>query len=532
MTALSNLIPFSRSKNPPKKPTVEPAAKGPLKAKPQPANKKIVKSPDKRGINHHSTQSDAILLSHLGVSRIQAGTLLKLLAESKVRPSKIDADDSYIYLHVPVFDKPNEVEHVRIERSILDAIHIAGRAGVSDELLERIEKNPYVFESLDPISLRRLTLNKAVWQASGVRQPGLDMWRALDVANMAQPAKMFSQRAQYANAAGVLDEQTIEDFRMSIAYSVPPSPAIVFSAFKYIWKVEGTSYEARDAILSILHDPKISINQLMTAASFFCDSGEYERSIDIALIAKRKDKDAWNKFRFLGLTHLLVEEGLLRSQWAINDASILDHIRANEGCFEQMVKENRDSLAFVGNSPNQIGLGAGKRIDEKEVVVRFNSAPLAHKHAADYGWKHDVWVTNGRHYDVRRQQIRRDVKLVVMSGSNLIYWNANSFAKFRDFVKYYQVQVVPDQPLRDTIAETKSNPSSGLVTLNWVSSLLGNLRDQEHVFGFSLTDQKSRTTAHYYEKGLQAARHQHDWDAERELFDKLVSPTENDGTAF
>lgn len=54
----------------------------------------------------------------------------------------------------------------------------------------------------------------------------------------------------------------------------------------------------------------------------------------------------------------------------------------------------RETIALVGNGPAEAGLGRGPEIDGHELVIRFNDYCLQAGHAADYGRRTDLWVTN------------------------------------------------------------------------------------------------------------------------------------------
>jgi hypothetical protein len=64
---------------------------------------------------------------------------------------------------------------------------------------------------------------------------------------------------------------------------------------------------------------------------------------------------------------------------------------------EQKVFENfiqGKSIAVVGNGPQEIGLGNGRRIDEHDVVLRINNAAVGQEYTRDYGIKANVWCRN------------------------------------------------------------------------------------------------------------------------------------------
>lgn len=62
------------------------------------------------------------------------------------------------------------------------------------------------------------------------------------------------------------------------------------------------------------------------------------------------------------------------------------------GVFEKLLRGKR--VAVVGNGPSEVGRKNGSRIDDYDIVIRFNDFPETLEFREDYGAKTDVWVSS------------------------------------------------------------------------------------------------------------------------------------------
>ncbi|WP_176562763.1 glycosyltransferase family 29 protein [Paracoccus liaowanqingii] len=371
-----------------------------------------------------------------------------------------------------------------------------------------------------------IPLNAALWKIAGLGEEVVFDVRERDFHFGEKEDRFSYERGQLGRLFGVLDEVTRADYAQAVALQIEPSQGAVMGWIRNEWKSFGTTLQVRDEIKRLISKKMpFRPNQLLIMAAFFCDAGEYGYALTLLKMANSASTGIWGRLRIPALTRLLVREGHIKWKWAEAEAELVDFITGQEGHFSRHLRENRDSFAIVGNGPRQVGLGTGSVIDKAKIVIRLNTGRPNANFAGDYGWKQNVWVKNQQNYDVKRTDKTPGLEHVIISGSNALYRTPNSGFYLRDLVEAHgSITLLPEEFLRQTIARTKRNPSSGIVMLTWLDFLAGGLQDQKNVFGFSLNDQKVRQTTHYFRDQPIASHHTHNWDIEREYFDEIVSP--------
>lgn len=180
------------------------------------------------------------------------------------------------------------------------------------------------------------------------------------------------------------------------------------------------------------------------------------------------------------------------------------------------------SLAVVGNSPCELGLGRGTQIDQHAMVIRFNAFDLAAPYAPDYGTQVDWVVRSAAQDDNLELDAQYQHKTIVISYIGFL-------ARFRRWSMVQRLQAAghrvccyPSHVHQGLIQTLKRSPSAGLSVV-W---LLKQLRTDQQVdyYGFAFTDQvgESATSSHYFEAAEPSLRHA--WQQERDYFEAWVHP--------
>lgn len=259
---------------------------------------------------------------------------------------------------------------------------------------------------------------------------------------------------------------------------------------------------------------------LMLLAAYFLEAGQANKSLELCKRAAAIQPAAWKWTRYLALSHLLYQEGLSRDRWAGEDASLFEELKQSSNRFQRVMSQHRDSFAVVGNSPILVGSSSGAEIDNREVVIRFNSAIRTYPHSIDSGTKMNILVLNPDFSQTKRQDFR-SLDLAVISDGDM-YSSRNLFSKLNEIRGKCTIQLLDSSVDRLVVEEISASPSSGLKTLYWLYSLFGPLKKSD-VFGFSLNDQRPGTASSYSKKQAVRMPIVHAWDAERILFDRIVT---------
>lgn len=262
------------------------------------------------------------------------------------------------------------------------------------------------------------------------------------------------------------------------------------------------------------------VHFIMLLAAFFTESGEYEKAIEMAGKAKSKDKDAWSKYRFLGLTHLLYSNKYLDDEWAKNDHDLFLQLSKDEWEFELYASLNKKSISIVGNAPIEIGLRKGAEIDKGYKVTRFNGAITDYPFSLDYGKKTNILVINPRYYETPRNR-KFGLDFIIISDGNL-YSTKNLALKIHDLKQYSDKICLLPRRLDLTLTQKiGASPSSGLKYLSWLYSINGPI-PRENVYGFSLTDQAHGVATSYSSGRRVGLNTIHNWSSEKYHLESLV----------
>ncbi len=246
----------------------------------------------------------------------------------------------------------------------------------------------------------------------------------------------------------------------------------------------------------------------------------------------------------LGNTDLAVElMSIEKSEWKIaaEQSMILAHLglghlsdlspqaQENAECYsryqdrlerlKERLRDKNSSVAVVGNSPCELGKRQGNRIDDHDLVIRFNSFSVDPPFNLDYGEKTTMVNINVRQNT--NWSVFRDTTItkLITPWETLYNENIKSGPRREDFLAENVTFFPPEQIWMPTQL-LDCGVSLGLAFAIWLKELRGHL-NREDFFGFSFTDQVESTQSHYFNDETPSITH--DWFRERELFNSLFT---------
>jgi hypothetical protein len=207
-------------------------------------------------------------------------------------------------------------------------------------------------------------------------------------------------------------------------------------------------------------------------------------------------------------------------------AELYEQLNAGSASLMESLRDERRSLAVVGNSPCELGTGGGPLIDGHDMVARFNLFSTRDDFVSDYGRKCSIHVRHPESEDINQCSLASD--WVVMNRPDLIYrqrrWE-NVLALSRAGARLSALPVGFHQPLYKKL---KGEPSSGIGFCALVKGVRGHL-PRASCFGFSFVDQigKEATSAHYFRDARPSFKHR--WTREKAMFEELTDVTPERG---
>lgn len=158
--------------------------------------------------------------------------------------------------------------------------------------------------------------------------------------------------------------------------------------------------------------------------------------------------------------------------------------------FADLISNNK--FCVVGNSPKEVGTGNGALIDSYDIVIRFKNYDTSEEFAEDYGTKTDVWSTPFNLTQFYRDPNQYKASLCCLP-LNIPRWRLRFHSGNIDYpllARYEDViQYVPLKIFEEVWFQYKDGqPSSGIITLYWMSKILGRPLNQDDMFGFSMFD--------------------------------------------
>ncbi len=178
------------------------------------------------------------------------------------------------------------------------------------------------------------------------------------------------------------------------------------------------------------------------------------------------------------------------------------------------------SIAVVGNSPCERGLGKGPEIDSHDLVIRFNASSVPAAHAADYGSKISIAVCND---STVSRVIGDDVHLegILLTGLESVREH-NAVSRTLGIARRgIPMGLLPEKAVTELVAKLGAAPSSGIQTIAALESLRPPGAPLS-LYGFAFTDQigEGRSSANFAKSA--SATHRHNWRGERKLFDAMA----------
>ncbi|WP_456110616.1 glycosyltransferase family 29 protein [Roseburia inulinivorans] len=192
----------------------------------------------------------------------------------------------------------------------------------------------------------------------------------------------------------------------------------------------------------------------------------------------------------------------------------------------EVLLENAQSIAVVGNGPSEIGLNKGNEIDNHDIVIRFNNFKT-YGFEQDYGKKTSVWVKCSND-DIKHDKEIYDYDLIVYEADYMHHPMEYGYHEiiYHDIelgknVDYLDFDLHSD--LRNRLGEF---PSTGLLIL-WLITKLGILYKTD-IYGFSFLQKSVDSYASHYfndrdvNKAIQKSKH-HSFDAETKFVNSIYS---------
>ena len=197
------------------------------------------------------------------------------------------------------------------------------------------------------------------------------------------------------------------------------------------------------------------------------------------------------------------------------------HTQLDEGSRSLLglLRDHTRSIAIVGNSPCELGLGKGQRIDAHNVVARFNRFSIADEFARDYGQKCTIHVRHPRDVGINDISLASDIAL--MNRPDFVYrerkWtNILALNKAGATISALPLGFHPH-----LYRSLGGEPSGGIIFCALVKSMRGRL-PRESCFGFSFVDQigSSASSAHYFANARPSFKHR--WKLEKKMFEEMT----------
>ncbi|MBN2427411.1 MAG: glycosyltransferase family 29 protein [Deltaproteobacteria bacterium] len=178
---------------------------------------------------------------------------------------------------------------------------------------------------------------------------------------------------------------------------------------------------------------------------------------------------------------------------------------------DYLCSKQNGGICVVGNSGRLIGDGQGSRIDDCNVVVRFNNHRSSVSRKEDIGERFDVWVGAPDFTG----QVPPAIPWVIVSGPDVRY-RKRSWALYQSRLEAgLPVLTVPLVVWRKLVTTTCAPPSAGILFLAWLKELLGNWNNI-NVIGFGQNGQKE---VYHHADPESRPSPRHNWGKEQELLE-------------
>lgn len=313
-----------------------------------------------------------------------------------------------------------------------------------------------------------------------------------------------------------------EMLRGAAAADAPPHirDAAALALMELLWERHGPTDEAVALARGVIGGAGAARpTQRLRAAALLDAAGAGDEAAEAAARLRTRAPGAVAATGHLEFVLSLLRRGWRGLRHAENARRAEDALAAGEGLFERLIAENPGDLALVANGPSLCGLGLGRVIDARRLVVRFNAPP---DDPADHGRRIDVWM---RPHDDRHVPLRAipGLSLIVASGCDLRHRFADGAARMARLAALgAPVAVVPPELYRSLFLRLEAVPSIGLSGLAWAAQAAGGRLDASAAFGYCL-HMNDLATSRYHDRivtGFRPSRH--NWRAEQSLFEGLL----------
>lgn len=205
----------------------------------------------------------------------------------------------------------------------------------------------------------------------------------------------------------------------------------------------------------------------------------------------------------------------------LEDLNALKKMQGDFLLFLDYLNQYSNSIAFIGNSPAELGKSNGAKINSFQKVVRFNNYSVDDHFIQDYGSKVNIWVTAQTDDVIHRSNEEvRSYDFIVVSGLS------SSPMRIMDKIKRFQrlstpVVMIPSDVVEELIAISNTFPSAGLMLLYFFNKRIGSI-NSNNIFGFSLKDRINEKKHFYYTREEQSLFSQHAWDREWITLNRII----------
>lgn len=252
--------------------------------------------------------------------------------------------------------------------------------------------------------------------------------------------------------------------------------------------------------------------------------------ICLCLLQKQEDKAVEllkkyvNRFRYLHIANYLpvaaLAEKLSITDEKIAKSAVIFHAfdkAEKDKTFEKMIKGKR--VAIVGNGPQELGTGNGKKIDSYDLVIRFNGgAKAGEEYAKDYGTKTTILARyQGAPFPTTSFPLLGHAEDIYF----VLFWDKT----IDDLYDYVQKgNKITFFPHKEKVFKLGINtPTTGIQYLWWVKHINPDF-SMDDCYGFSFKDKevKGRNPQDYYNPNENRSREPHNLQKEKEIILNLL----------
>lgn len=325
----------------------------------------------------------------------------------------------------------------------------------------------------------------------------------------------------YTQASEIEDLYASIDSLASTEYS--NNQEIVRYLVQMLVRMDGTSQSLFTLIDQALKFSDLSTNLIFDCLGVLSSTGQKDRLLNNASLLNAEVVTKIDRFSPL-MSYELRELGII-------DAPPQPLTLVGQALSQNLLKlkallsDTSLTVAVVGNSSCELGLGKGAEIDSHDIVIRFNHFDVTAPFDTDYGKKTTVV------FSIYLEENSRQRACYLEPGGFWVYAAAiqGYSASGGDWTHCASMleealinPTIPDHHYRLEFTKRFGRlTSTGLYVAAWLKSLRGQL-DRSSFYGFSFIDQLGvGQRAHYFDN--EAASQVHDWSREAVYFEQLFN---------